>query len=201
MGNRTSLIFGDYCEFEANNCLPVTWLSLFASHELLVEIRHGDLEESEGEEYEAALYQTSQANALERVEQAVISLKGRTPAWAFLRPLEIIRDELYLCSSTATIELDATQFWAISEAFQKNIAEAANAFQEMKAGFSGNEEHDISLLDRLVSSYNPGSISSIANMDPESRMFIMVGTYWGDPVREDLYSSDYFSEGYWRAGL
>ena len=37
MGNRTHLFLGDYCEFEANNCLPVTWLALFDSQEFVIE--------------------------------------------------------------------------------------------------------------------------------------------------------------------
>jgi hypothetical protein len=196
MGNRTAITFSDCCEFEANNCLPVTWLALFSSQEFVVEQQGED----DGK-YEVVLYRTSRDAALKRVEQVIASLKGQTPAWAFLRPIEILKDELNLCSSTEIIELDLTQFWAIDKSFQKKISDAVNAFHEMVKGFIGDSKHDIPLLDKLVKEYNLGIISSIANITTEERMFILIGTYWGNPEREYLYSTDYFNETYWRAAL
>jgi len=81
MGNRTSLTFSDCCQFEANNCLPVTWLALYNPQEFLVETRHENLEDDEDEGYDVALYRTSHNTALKRVEQVINLLKGKTPAW------------------------------------------------------------------------------------------------------------------------
>jgi hypothetical protein len=44
MGNRTMLHLGNCCEFEANNCLPVTWLALFDPQEFAVETRRLEYE-------------------------------------------------------------------------------------------------------------------------------------------------------------
>lgn len=194
MGNRTVLIFSNCCEFEANNCLPITWLALFRPQDFLIETRHED-----GEEYEVALYRTKRDTALKQVNQVVNSLKGRTPAWAFLRPIEILKDELTFCSSAEIIELNATQFWAIDESFQLKITNAATTFQEMVSNFIGNSEHDIPLVTQLANEYSMGTISSVTEIDSEERMFILIGTYWGDPEREKLYSFDYFGEKYWRS--
>ncbi len=193
MGNRTALIFDNCCEFEANNCLPITWLALFSPQEFLIETRHED-----GEEYEVALFRTSREAALQRVVQVITSLKGQTPAWAFLRPIEILKDELNFCSSVNLIELNATQFYAIDESFRNKISNAVAAFQEMVSRFIGNSEHDIPMVTQLVNDYLLGNISSVSEIDSEERMFILIGTYWGDPEREELYSFDYFSEDYWK---
>ena len=197
MGNRTSLTFSDCCQFEANNCLPVTWLALFNSQEFFVETKHENLEDDEDEEYEVAIYRTSHDSALKRIEQVINLLKGQTPVWAFLRPIELIKDELNLCSATEIIELDVTQFWAIDEAFQQKVPEAITTFNEMINGFTGDEKHDNLLLDQLVNRYSLGNGLSIVNMDSEERMFILIGTYWGDPVRGKLYSLEFFNKAYW----
>jgi hypothetical protein len=194
MGNRMALTFSNCCEFEANDCLPITWLVLFSSQEFLIETRQED-----GEEYEVTLYRTNRDTALKRVNQVINSLKGRTPAWAFLQPIEILKDELNFCSSAELIELDATQFWVIDESFQRKIANAATAFQEIVGDFVGNSEHDIPLVTQLVNEYSLETISSITEIDSEERMFILIGTYWGDPEREKLYSFDYFGDKYWRS--
>lgn len=194
MGNRTAITFSNCCEFEANNCLPVTWLALFNSQEFLVEKRHED-----NEEYDVALYRTNRDTALKQVDQVITSLKGQTPAWAFLRPIEILRDELNFCSSAEIIEIDATQFWAIDESFQQKTSNAAKAFHDMVNGFIGKPEHDISLLNRLANEYTLGTISSVSQIDPEERMFILIGTYWGNLEREKIYSIEYFNDGYWRS--
>jgi hypothetical protein len=39
----------------------------------------------------------------------------------------------------------------------------------------------------------------VADLGAEERMFLLIGTYWGDAEREALYSPGYFGEGYWRA--
>ena len=160
MGNRAQLAFGTCCEFEANNCVPVTWLALFESDEFLIERRVEEpvqpvrksiqtpeprgfrklliaisrifkreitetskdriqsQEFHEPEEYDVAIYRTLQSKALKRVDLAISRLRGQTPVWAFLRPLEILRAELKLCAQDETIELDLTQFWAIGEPFK-----------------------------------------------------------------------------------
>lgn len=241
MGNRTNLAFGTCCEFEANNCVPVTWLALFESSEFLVERRVEELVPRarrpaekpqpgafhrllarirsafgcapaqtdsaemkaqvfrETEEYDVAIYRTSRLQALTRAESAITRLKGRTPIWAFLRPLEILRDELHLCSQE-TIELDVTQFWAIGRVFEQRISRAPDDFSGLLDALTNNEEQDLAALNRLVNLYNRVQLSSVTDLDPEVRMFVLLGTYYGDKEREAIYSLEHFSEAYWAPG-
>ena len=192
MGNRTSLSLGTYCEFDANNCLPVTWLALFDSQDYLVEARR------EGsEEYDVAGYRTSQLAALQRVESTIKRLKGHTPVWAYLRPLEILRDELRRCPPDEPIELDVTQFWTKDEIFKQRVTQSAAAFANMLDTLTGDEQQDLAILDRLVNDLSTENTSSVSNLHPEDRMLVLIGTYWGD--LEDLYSLEYFGEVYWTA--
>jgi len=238
MGNRAQLAFGTCCEFEANNCVPVTWLAIFESGEFLVERRVEELGQSTGgpvqkpepgvfhkllvairsafrqdrtetsagdvqqqpfrepEEYDVAVYRTSKLQAVRRVELAISRLKGQTPIWAFLRPLEILRDELYLCPEE-TVELDLTQFWAIDEAFEQRVSQAPDDLARLLDLLTNDEEQDLAALNRLIQLYNRVQISSVAGLDPEDRMFVLIGTYWGDQEREAKYSPEYFNEAYW----
>ncbi len=190
MGNRTSLSLGTCCEFDANNCLPVTWLALFGSQDYLVEVhREGS------EEYNVAGYRTSQLAALQRVESAIKRLKGHTPVWAYLRPLEILRDELGRCPPDETIELDVTQFWTKDEIFKHRVTQGAAAFANMLDILTGDEQQDLAILNRLVNDLNTANVASVSNLHPEVRMLVLIGTYWGD--LEDLYSLEYFDEAYW----
>lgn len=190
MGNRTMLSLGSCCEFEANNCLPVTWLALFSSEDFVVETQRED-----GEEYIAAIYRTSRPAALQKAELAIDRLKRQTPAWAYLRPLEILRDELLSCSANEAVELDVTQFWAKDEAFRQKVSEGPAAFVNLLSVMSGDRQKDLAALDRLVDAYSIGSISSVVDLDAEDRMFVLIGTYWGE--HENIYSLGYFDESYW----
>jgi hypothetical protein len=236
MGNRTMLSFGDSCEFEANNCVPVTWLALFDPQDFSIETRRFEYEKtmpkeatrpprglwttinrllgkerrhpSESiaatemgdtpyEEAQVAVYQTSRVMALGRAESAIQRLEGRTPAWAYLRPLEILRDELQRCSSGDPVELDVTQFyWAGNPIYGQRILEGPVAFANMLDSLTGTEQEDIAVLTRFVDDYSMGSISSLVDLDPEDRMFVLIGTYWGE--RGDIYTLEYFGEAYWK---
>jgi hypothetical protein len=238
MGNRTVLSFGTCCGFEANDCLPITWLALFAPQEFRVETRRFEykktqLEDTQGslskfltsakralklgrnhipesdmglstegplyEECDVAVYQTSQRAALERVEAVIDRLVGQTPVWAYLRPLEILRDELRLCSSDQPVELDVTQFyWAGNQVYRQRVIEGPAAFAGMLTALSGDEARDLALLNQLVSEYSVFATPSVADLHPEDRMFVLIGTYWGE--REDLYTLEYFDESYWTIG-
>ena len=44
MGHRTYLALGARCGFEANNCLPATWLALFDVREFALETRRFEYE-------------------------------------------------------------------------------------------------------------------------------------------------------------
>jgi hypothetical protein len=148
------------------------------------------------DEYEAAVYQTSQVAALRRVEGAIDRLKGQTPAWPFLRPLEILRDELRRCPPDETVELELTQFWAMDDARRERVRRAATAFGRWLDDVAG-DAGDIAALDRLVNDYTLGRVSSVADLHPEDRMFVLLGTYWGEPDREALYSLAHFDAAYW----
>jgi hypothetical protein len=194
VGNRTMLSFSSCCEFEANNCLPVTWLALFSPEDFVVETQRED-----DEEYSVAIYRTAQPTALQRAELAIDRLKGQTPAWAYLRPLEILRDELRSCPAIATIELDVTQFWAKDDAFRQKVIEGPAAFAILLDTITGDQQKDLAALDRLVDDYSIANISSVVDLDAEDRMFVLIGTYWGE--REDIYSLECFDEDYWGSNL
>ena len=59
---------------------------------------------------------------------------------------------------------------------------------------TGEERKDLEILNRFVNDYSMGTISSLADLDAEDRMFVLIGTYWGE--REDIYTLEYF-EDYW----
>jgi hypothetical protein len=184
------LSFGSCCEFEANNCLPVTWLALFDPEDFIVETRReGD------EKYKVALYRTSRLAAHQRVESAIGRLREQTPVWAYLRPLEVLRDELEYCASIEAVELDVTQLWVKDKAHRQRVISAVSAFSDMLAAMTGDEAQDLVTLDHLVDEYNIASAPSVADLRPEARMFVLIGTYWGE--REDLYTLEYFGEAYW----
>ena len=125
MGNSTHLFLGDYCEFEANNCLPVTWLALFDTQEFIIERYQEDTEETI-----ATGYRTNQSKALKRVESTIEKLQGHTPVWGFLRPLEILQEELKRCPQDATLNLDLTQLWAVNECLQCKSDSSCGRFWE-----------------------------------------------------------------------
>jgi hypothetical protein len=192
MGNRTCLFFEGQCEFEANNCIPVTWLALFERQEFLIE-------EDKDEESVAAGYKTSQSKALQRLEQCINQLRVNPTIWQFFRPLEILRDELSLCSQETDVILDLTQFWAIDEVYQDRTQHAVNLFEDVINRFTGDKEEDLILLNQLVNQFGFGSISFLSDLSCEERMFILIGMYFGDPQKEEKYSLEYFNTSYWTA--
>jgi hypothetical protein len=201
MGNRTYLTFGTRCEFDANNCLPVTWLALFEEPEFRVEMRRfeeGNEEDyEENEENEVAVYQTSQPIALKRADATIDKLKDHTPIWSYLRPLEILRNELKCCASDTVIELNVTELWAKDEIFEQRVSQAPAAFKEMLNSVTGEEEEDLRLLTELVNRFNIGKIASMVELDSDGKMFVLIGSYSGE--EEDLYSFGYFDKAYWIA--
>lgn len=192
MGNRTSLFFESHCEFQANNCIPVTWLALFEPQEFLIE-------EDKDEEGVAAGYKTSQSNALRRLEQFINQLRVNPTIRQFFRPLELLRDELSLCPQETAVILDLTQFWAIDEVYQDRSQYAVNLFEDVINRFTGEKEEDLILLNQLVNLFGFGSISSLSDLSCEDRMFVLIGMYFGDPEKEEKYSLEYFNTSYWTA--
>jgi hypothetical protein len=177
MGNRTYLFFATHCEFEANNCIPVTWLALFEPQEFCIE-------ENKEEESLAAGYKTCQSKALPRLDQFINQLRKNPTVWQFFRPLEILRDELSLCPEETAVVLDLAQFWAIDEEYQDRTRHAANFFEDTINRFTQNKEEDLILLNKLVNQFDPGDMISLSDLNGEDLMFILVGTYWGDPEKE-----------------
>lgn len=195
MGIRTLLSYKDCCQFEANNCLPVTWLSLFSPQDFILETQQED-----GEEYKVAIFRTSRDEALRQADHAITILNGHTPTWSYLHPIEILKTELISCPSEGTIELDLTQFWQINEDYQQIVTASVTDFQKMVSMCSGNGNYDIPILTQLVNKYSLGKIPSIGELSAEDCMYLFFGTYWGDPEREELYSMDYFGDDYWKNG-
>jgi hypothetical protein len=220
MGNRTHLFFFDRGQIDANNCLPVTWLSLFDKNEYVIErsiigVEKGNifkrisniflniLGKNSGQQLDtpretvAAGYRTSRDKAIQRVDSFISRIKGHSPAWSFLRPLEVLRNELSACPEGSIIVLDLTEFWAKDEDYGERAKVAAFEFSKMVDGFNGQTDHDLSLLDNLIKNYLLGNITSIRDLSPDDRMFVFIGTYTGDEERENHYSHKFFDENYW----
>jgi hypothetical protein len=53
----------------------------------------------------------------------------------------------------------------------------------------------------LVNQYSLQSPSApvhpLVSLDPEEKMYKMIGTYWGRPEKEDKYSLSFFDSTYW----
>lgn len=196
MGNYTRLLISSRCEFEAKNCLPVTWHPLFDPQDFLIVTRQ---EEPYGEEVQWALYRTSAGAALERVAQVIGRLRGHTPAWTFLRPLEILRDELGRCAPDELVELDVTPLAATNDVLNRRVAQAPAAFARMLQALSGDPEKDLAVLNELVGQYSLAKEVSLTDLGGEERMFLLIGTYWGDAERDAFYTLEYFGVCYRRA--
>ena len=194
MGNRTYLTFDNYCEFDANNCLPVTWLALFTPQDFLTEER----EEDDGK-FIVILYRTTRELAIQRVEDAINKTKQNSAVWPYLRPLELLKNELELCPVKGKIELDATQLSQIDSTFEQKIIHAVSIFTSAINNFNGNEIFDTKALNQLIESFNPWGTSSISDLDPEEKINMLIGFYEGNPEHEKLYSFEYFNEDYWKA--
>jgi len=192
MGNRTSLVFESYCEFEANNCIPVTWLALFEPREFVIE-------EDKDEESVAAGYKTSQLQALKRLDKYINQLRINPTIWQFFRPLEVLKDELSQCPQETAVILDLTQFWVIDEVYQDRIKYAANLFEDVINRLTQNPKEDLTLLNQFVNQFCLGEISSLSDLSNEDRMFALIGMYFGDLAKEEKYTLDYFNTDYWTA--
>jgi hypothetical protein len=190
MGNRTYLVFEKQCEFEANNCIPVTWLALFEPHDFF-------MEENVEEKDLTAGYKTHSSKALQRLAQFINQLQKNPIVWSFFRPLEILRDELSACSQETAVILDLTQFWTIDEEYQDRILHAANIFEDVINRFTQNKEADLISLNTLVNQFALGHKVSLADITCEDLMFVLIGMYWGDPEKEAKYSLEYFNASYW----
>jgi hypothetical protein len=194
MGNRTSLTLGHYCEFEANNCIPITWLALFAQQDFLTENRDFD-----GDKFTVSLFSTSRELAIQHVEKALSQVKNNVFIWPFLRPFKILLDELELCPSNEKIELDVTQFRDAGKIFDKRAIQAVSSFVEMLNALNGDKTSDLERLNRLINDLNLGKDFLVSNLSAEEKMFVLIGTYWGNPEQEALYSLEYFNDDYWNA--
>lgn len=55
------------------------------------------------------------------------------------------------------------------------------------------------ILTQLVNDFSVGKISSVTDLEYGEKMFVLIGTYWGQEDDEDLYPLEYFDEVYWAA--
>jgi hypothetical protein len=190
MPNRTFLSFGSYCEFETTDALPINWLALFVPEEFISE------PPAEAGASPTVLFRTGQARALARAEATIRRARGRTPAWSYLRPLEILREELRRAGPSAVIELDVTQLAAQSASQTERLRRAPADFASMVDSLGRDPTKDLDAIDKLVASWSTRD-GRLQECSPDDLAFILLGAYWGDPDREDLYAMDYFDEKYW----
>ena len=190
LGNRAILQVGSCFELESSNCIPVTWFALYGDGDLHLEtVRDGY------EQYETILYKTTAKRALARITSVVPNLEDKTPVWSFLRPIEILRDEIYQCPPDRTISLDVTQFWFHDERMQKQLKDAPRNFLQFVSGLTGNRSYDIALLDELMSLYNLARFSSVLDYPLDNLVFLLFGSFSGRG--EEKYSHEFFNEAFW----
>lgn len=187
MGNQAYLFLGQSDEFEANNVIPVTWLTLFSSEDLIIESQSED-----GERHKIAKYRTTSSIALARLKQVIAFLKDKTFVWPFLRPIEILQEVITSCAIDGYVELDLTQFWEEDRTIVDSISKFANFLDSIK-----DMPSDVEQLQQLVAELSVNHISSIAQFDSETKMFIFIGTFYGSEELENLYSLEYFDDDYW----
>ena len=193
MGNRTYLSLGKNCQFDANNCVPVTWLALFTPDEFEVLYDQEDPEEGE-----INIYRTSQSLALERLTKVIQQLKTSS-VWGFLRPLEILKEELQTCLPTDIIELDVTQFDIMDGSSEMRAKQAVSDFRNFVNAVPSKETDDIVLFAKLVNKFELGSSTDINNLSSEDKMFLFIGGYSSSNAHEEKYSLAYFSDNYWKS--
>jgi hypothetical protein len=194
MGSRTYLCLGQCWEIEANNCLPITWLALFGAQEFVIESR-----EERGEQYQIAIYRTTRSSALNRVKQAIVKIKVQSSVWCYFRPLEILEHELQKCPLEESVILDVTQLWATNESLSYKVSQARSAFDAFVNDLTGHEAQNLDSLNQLIGDLALYPMTSVASLSGEDKMFILFGTYWGDPESESLYSLEFFGDEYWTA--
>jgi tetratricopeptide (TPR) repeat protein len=192
MGNRAFLSAQSVFEIEANNCIPITWFACFSPGSLVVEERRDG-----SEVYEIAEFRAKSEESAPRIESAITLLRAKSPAWRYLRPLEILHAEISRCPAGTEIVLDATPFWSYSDAMQEQLLHAPQRFGQFLQEVTGREELDTSILDGFISDFSIVPFSSVAHRLVEDLADVMFGTYWGE--RQTLYSEAYFDGEYWSA--
>jgi hypothetical protein len=141
------------------------------------------------------VYKATAKRVLARIKSVIPSLEDKNPVWGFLRPIEILRDEISQCPTDLTITLDVTQFWFCDERMQKQLEDAPRNFVQFVSGLTGNSRHDVSLLDELISLYNLARFSSVLDYPLDSLVFLLFGSFSGRG--EEKYSHEFFNEAFW----
>lgn len=191
MGQYTYLYLGERCEIEAKNCLPISWLPLFAADNFSVVPSA-----IAGDTYLAYVLKTSAEEALHKAERAKARLLPFPHISRFLRPIEILITELQHRASADLVKLDATQLVQEDDVFAQRLQNGPRAFDEMLGAMTGDEGQDCSRLERFISTFKLSQIDSLRKMHSEDRMFLLFGTYWGDD--ESKYSSRFFDKSFWQ---
>ncbi len=190
MGSRAILQASSSFEIESSNCIPVTWFALFGEGDL-----HSETVRDECEQYQSIVYKTTARQALARIKSVIPSLEDKNPVWSFLRPIEILRDEISQSPTDLVIVLDVTQFWFYDESMQKQLEDAPRNFLRFVSGLTGNRSHNVAQLDELVSLYNLARFSSVLDYPLDSLFLLLFGSFSGRG--EEKYSHEFFNEDFW----
>ena len=184
------LQIGSCFEIESSNCIPVTWFALFGEGDL-----YSETVRDECEQYTIIVYKAPVQRVLARIKSVITSLEDKDPVWRFLRPIEILRDEISQCPTDLAITLDVTQFWFYDERMQKQLEDAPRNFCQFVSSLTGNGSHDVGLLDELISLYNLARFSSVLDYPLDSLVFLLCGSFSGRG--EQKYSHEFFNEAFW----
>ena len=195
MGNRTYLMLGDCCQFEANNCVPVNWLALFDPEEFFID---EVVEEEEEESYTTAGYRTTASEAGQRVRSLIAKLKGSSPVWTYFKPLEILRDELDDCSDDDPIQMDLTQLYQMIEQSEQWTKTVVSKFQKVISQLQGKPTDEEILDNAINKTLNPipyAASGPLKDLSSEDKMFTLLGMYDSEDLEK--YSLEYFDDDYW----
>ena len=194
MGNRSYLAFGQYCFFEANSCLPITWFALFAPEDYFVEKAVNNY----GEEYDECKYQIYVTLAKKRTEKIIAVVKDK-PIWAYLRPLEFFLSELKKCAIDEIVELDGTEYSMFGQGAKDDFANGVKEFTDFIQNVTGDEQQDIVLLNNFISNFSFVDFSAIKSLNADDKMFFLVGAYFSESELSIGDVEEYFNEDYWKA--
>lgn len=191
MGNRAYLTLGSSGQFEANNCLPITWLALFNPSDFRQETRDFD-----GDLAEIVCFQTTAGQAQQNIQAILSKITLYPHILRYLWLLKLLYEELQQIPEEI-IELDVSEWVAINEQWATLMPTAPQLFQQLCTGFSGDEAQDLALLTQFVNQFKLDlPVQSLHQLNNEELSWLLVGFFEGEEALEEKYSPSFFKTSY-----
>lgn len=191
MGNRAYLTLGSSGQFEANNCLPITWLALFNPSGFRQETRDFD-----GDLAEIFCFQTTAGQAQQNIQAILPKITLYPHILRYLWLLKLLYEELQQIPEEI-VELDVSEWVAINEQWVTLMPTAPQLFQQLCEHFSGDEVQDLALLTQFVNQFKLDlPVQTLRQLNNEELSWLLVGFFEGDEELEEKYSPSFFGTAY-----